>query len=87
MKKKILAGIALVSIALITNLNVRADDPPHVLKHADEDPQGGGGTSCTVTSNCFNIWGSTVTGSVSCTGTNCERDYEWVKCDGVKTKC
>ena len=77
----------MLSIAFVTTLNVRADDPfPQVLKYADEEPQGGGGNSCTVTSNCFNIWGNTVSDSVSCSGTNCERDYEWVKCDGVKTK-
>ncbi len=86
MKKKILAGIALLSIAFVTSLDVRADGS-HDFKDADEYPEGGGNASCTVTSNCFDGWGSTVTGSVSCSGTNCERDYEWVKCDGVKTEC
>lgn len=48
----------------------------------------GGGYSCTVTSTCFGAGG--VAGSVSCSGTVCERSSggsltsPWVKCDGKK---
>ena len=57
---------------------------------AGETP-GSGGTSCTVTSTCYDL--GKPSGSVSCTGTKCERSNggwntePWVKCDGVKTSC
>ncbi len=44
------------------------------------------GYSCTVSSTCFMGLG-TVSGSVSCSGSNCSRGTEWVKCDGKKTEC
>ena len=56
-------------------------------EYPEEDGGGGGGTSCTVTSNCYMALGQVIAGSVSCTGTNCERGYEYVICDGIRTEC
>lgn len=45
-----------------------------------------GGYSCSASANCY--FGSTVEGSVSCTGTkSCESGYEYVKCDGKTSSC
>jgi len=82
MKKKILTGIALLSMALVVALNVNAYE---VIQDAGNQDGGGGGYSCTVTSNCGTGHNG---GSVSCTGVKkCERGWQWVKCDGNKTKC
>lgn len=47
--------------------------------------------ACTVTTNCYNLIGQ-VDGSVSCTGTKCDRGAgwsgeRWVECDGHRTAC
>ena len=54
-----------------------------------ESPEGNGGNgaSCTVTSNCYIGLGQVIAGSVSCTGTTCERGYEYVICNGKRTNC
>jgi len=65
--------------------NYRQIDLQSLMKIAQASAEGG--YSCTASSNCFNIMG-TVTGSVSCTGTqSCSRGTGWVKCDGHKTEC
>ena len=45
MKKKILAGIAILSIALISTLNVNAYE--HLTEADDQGGGGGGGPTCT----------------------------------------
>jgi hypothetical protein len=62
-----------IGLASLMNMNVA---------HADSE----GGTTCTVTTNCYN-WGGTNVGTVSCTGAKCSRDTTSVTCDGKKTSC
>ncbi len=66
----------------VGNLTVKAyaHIQPDIIMSTD-DASGGGGYSCTVTSNCGNQ------GSVSCTGQTCERGWQWVECDGKRTDC
>lgn len=54
-----------------------------------EDPEenGGSSASCTVTSTCFGFLGQGIEGSVSCTGSTCERGFEYVICNGKRTNC
>lgn len=80
MKRKWFIPLALVAMISVGAYAQQTDD--------QEDPEGngGGGTSCTVTSKCFGIFGGEE-GSVSCTGKVCERGSGYVICDGQKTKC
>lgn len=51
---------------------------------ANADGENSGGGSCSAKSYC----GTGSGGSVSCTGDNsCTAGKDYVKCDGVKTKC
>ena len=47
----------------------------------------GGGSTCTVTTNCFIAGTTTVSGTISCTGSECQRTSSAVMCDGVITTC
>ncbi|PIF06704.1 MAG: hypothetical protein CSA36_00480 [Draconibacterium sp.] len=81
-----IAATMFLNFSKSSKLNTRQIDLSSFMKIAKADAEGGG-YSCTVYSNCFNIAG-TVTGSVSCTGTeSCSRGTGWVKCDGHKTEC
>jgi hypothetical protein len=62
-----------------------------------ENLSGESNTTCEVTSDCYNIWG-THTGEVKCTGKKCSRgdstgytatgsSTAWVKCDDTKISC
>lgn len=45
----------------------------------------GGSTTCTVTTYCYD--GSVLVGTISCTGTICARENNYVACDGQRTYC
>ena len=81
MRRKWFIPLALIAMISVGAYAQQTDD--------QEDPEGngGGGTSCTVTSSCFAGLGQVVVGSVSCTGTLCERGYEYVICNGRRTDC
>jgi hypothetical protein len=92
MKNKILTGIALLSMALITTLNVNAFDP--VDGDHDENEEGGGGdtficssggpgsTSCSVS---FDGGGGGINGGTSCS-VECSTGY-YACCNAYHNKC
>jgi hypothetical protein len=94
MKKIILVlGLGILATTMFLNTSTSKSnrcqiDLNSLAKIAKANSEGGSsGYSCTVSSNCFNLMG-TVTGSVSCKGSiTCKRDYQWVECDGQRTKC
>jgi hypothetical protein len=61
----------------------------------DELDGDGGGSSkgknsnyeCSVTAECYVGLGQVHSGSVSCKGTVCKQGYQWVECNGKRTKC
>jgi len=89
MKKKILTGIALLSMALVVSLNVYG---LHDLKEVDPDDQTGGGDKiiCEAQADCDLVAGA---GYVKCYGyTPGKKCYSYpalgkVKCDDVEHKC
>lgn len=101
MKKYIVISVVLLGSVLMTAYSTRTNDYKVVLPlsiadiEALGDPENGN-TSCTATSNCFDLSGKLV-GSVSCTGKVCTRgvekgglfgrDVPYVECDGQRTRC
>ena len=83
MKKKLFVLLMFVAIVACAGVYAQQTNEEDVSEVVGD----GSGTSCTVTSNCFGFLGLGVEGSVSCTGSTCERGYEYVICDGKKTEC
>ncbi len=85
-KYAIIAATILVA-ATVTSVRAFKESTPLFEVNMEVLAEGeNGGYSCTVTSNCYSIFGSNE-GSVSCTGSQCERGYGWVECDGHRTNC
>ena len=81
MKKKLFVYMLFAAMVSGVTYAQQTDDQ----ENPEED--GGSGASCTVTSNCYIAPGQTVAGSVNCTGTTCERGFEYVICNGRRTDC
>lgn len=84
--KKILLFSAFLVTMVSSNVFAEGDGDPTKPTSPGDRGNGDGGTSCTVTSNCYLADGR-VDGSVSCTGKICQRTYGLVVCDGVITSC
>jgi len=94
MKKKIFGALIVVAItagAMINvNLNKVSNKADLALANVEALAKGeGGSTSCEVSTNCYgDVWHpDKVTGTVSCSGTNCSRTDTSVTCDGATTSC
>jgi hypothetical protein len=89
MKKKlstVLAGLALCTMMMFSSNLATAKDP---VEETDTDVNdgGGGGTTCSVTTYCFNSAGTKVSCSSDSYVGSCERGSTWVECDNDKTEC
>lgn len=85
MKKALLFSVFLIAMASSNVLAEGGDNTTGPI--APDDQGGGGGYSCTVTSNCFMLSGGGISGTVSCTGTECVRGFGWVMCNKKITSC
>jgi hypothetical protein len=90
MKNKILTGIALLSMALITTLNVNAFDPVDGDHDENEEGGGGGNIICEAKADCDLVAGE---GYVKCYGYDPNKScYSYpalgkVKCDDIEHFC
>ena len=94
MEKKILCALVVIVIVAVGTINVnmskiRNHKGDLALSNVEALADGETTTTCTVSTNCYtDPWKpDKLTGTVSCTGTNCTRTNTSVTCDDLTTSC